>query len=60
MYEGESIGVEADKIGEKENEITKIPEFLERFNLQETIVTVDAIGGCRRVIEVIETRGEAM
>lgn len=38
----------------------QIPEFLERFNLQETIVTVDAIGGCRRVIEVIETRGEAM
>ena len=33
MYEGESIGVEVDKIGEKENEITKIPEFLERFNL---------------------------
>ena len=35
----------------------QIPEFLERFNLQETIVTVDAIGGCRRVIEAIETRG---
>lgn len=60
MYEGESIGVAAERIGEKENEITKIPEFLERFNLQETIVTVDAIGGCRRVIEAIETRGEAM
>lgn len=38
----------------------QVPEFLERFNLQETIVTVDAIGGCRRVIEAIETRGEAM
>lgn len=57
MYEGESIGVAAERIGEKENEITKILEFLERFNLQETIVTVDAIGGCRRVIEAIETRG---
>lgn len=57
MYEGESIGVAAERIGEKENEITKIPEFLERFNLQETIVTVDAIGGCRRVIEAIEKGG---
>lgn len=57
MYEGESIGVELRRIGEKENEITGLPEFLKQFNLEETIVTVDAIGSNKAVIDAIQTGG---
>ncbi len=57
MYEGESIGVKIERIGEKENEISALPEFLGRFNLKDTIVTVDAIGCNRTVIGAIEKGG---
>lgn len=54
MYEGESIGVEMKRVGEKENEISCLPEFLKKFNLKDTIVTVDAIGCNRTVIDAID------
>ena len=57
MYEGESIGVEISRIGEKENEITGLPEYLKQFNLSDTIVTVDAMGCNQTVIEAIRAGG---
>lgn len=53
MYEGESIGVEIKKVGEKENEISCLPEYLGKFNLEDTIVTIDAIGCNKTVIDAI-------
>lgn len=57
MYEGESIGLEMRRVGEKENEITGIPEYLKQFNLKDTIVTVDAIGCNQTVINAIRSGG---
>jgi len=57
MYEGESIGVKIKKIGEKENEISALPGFLRMFNLKKTIVTIDAIGCNRTVIDAIHAGG---
>ena len=57
MYEGESIGVKLSKIGEKENEISALPGFLKMFNLEKTIVTIDAIGCNSTVIKAIEEGG---
>lgn len=57
MYEGESIGVKIRKIGEKENEISGLPEFLGMFDLEKTIVTIDAIGCNSTVIRAIEEGG---
>ena len=57
MYEGESIGVELRRVGEKENEISGLPEYLKQFNLADTIVTVDAMGCNQTVIEAIRRGG---
>lgn len=57
MYEGESIGLKIAKIGEKENEISALPGFLRMFNLEKTIVTIDAIGCNSTVIRTIEDGG---
>ena len=57
MYEGESIGVVMKRVGEKENEISCLPEFLKMFNLGETIVTMDAMGCNRTVIEAVLSGG---
>ena len=57
MYEGESIGVEIRRVGEKENEITGLPEYLKQFNLADTIVTMDAIGCNQTVINAIHSGG---
>lgn len=57
MYEGESIGVKIKKIGDKENEISALPDFLKMFNLKKTIVTIDAIGCNRTVIKAIHDGG---
>lgn len=57
MYEGESIGVKIRKIGEKENEISALPGFLGMFDLEKTIVTIDAIGCNSTAIRTIEKGG---
>lgn len=57
MYEGESIGLKLTKIGKKENEISALPEFLKMFDLEKTIVTIDAIGCNSTVIRAIEEGG---
>jgi predicted transposase YbfD/YdcC len=57
MYEGESIGLKLTRIGEKENEISALPGFLKMFNLEKTIVTIDAIGCNSTVIRAIEEGG---
>ncbi len=53
MYEGESIGVTVQQVGDKQNEATCLPAFLKLFNLENTIVTIDAIGCCPNVINAI-------
>ena len=57
MYEGESIGLKVKEVGEKENEISCLPEYLKLFELNKTIVTIDAIGCNQRVIQAIVERG---
>ena len=53
MYEGESIGLKVKEVGEKENEISCLPEYLKLFELNKTIVTIDAIGCNQPVIQAI-------
>lgn len=57
MYEGESIGVEIKRVGKKENEISCLPEYLKQFNLSDTVVTMDAMGCNRTVIEAVQGGG---
>lgn len=57
MYEGESIGVEIKRVGEKENETTCLPDYLKLFHLSETIVTMDAMGCNQTVIKAIQKGG---
>ena len=45
------------RIGEKENEISALPGFLKMFDLEKTIVTIDAIGCNSTVIGAIEEGG---
>lgn len=53
MYEGESVGIKLAQIGDKENEISCLPEYLKLFNLKNTIVSMDAIGCNKTVINAI-------
>lgn len=57
MYEGESIGLEMKRVGEKENEISCMPDYLKQFNLANTIVTIDAMGCNQTVIHAIHEGG---
>lgn len=57
MYEGESVGLKMKEVGEKENEISCLPSYLELFELKDTIVTIDAIGCNKTVIGSITERG---
>ena len=57
MYEGGAIGVEIKRVGEKDNEISCLPEYLKQFNLSNTIVTMDAMGCNQTVIKAIEKGG---
>ena len=57
MYEGESIGLKLWEVGEKENEITCLPEYLKLFELKDTIVTIDAIGCNKTVVDAIVEGG---
>lgn len=57
MYEGESIGVGIKRVGEKENEISCLPDYLKLFDLSNTIVTMDAIGCNQTVIKAIQKGG---
>lgn len=57
MYEGESIGVVVKRVGEKENEISCLPDYLKQFELSGTIVTMDAIGCNQTVIKAIQKSG---
>ena len=53
MYEGGSISVYSKRVGEKTNEIGELPTFLNQFNLEETIVTIDAISINENIIKAI-------
>lgn len=57
MYEGESIGLKLREVGEKENEISCLPGYLELFELKDTIVTMDAIGCNKTVVDAITGAG---
>ena len=59
MYEGGSVRVYSRRIGEKENEISQLPAFLNTFNLENTIVTIDAMGNNNTVIKsIIDNKGD--
>lgn len=60
MYEGGTIRVTSKKVGEKENEISRLPEFLRTFNLKDTIVTMDSIACNRTMVDAIvnELKGD--
>lgn len=53
QYEGSTISVYSKRIGEKTNELGEIPDFLDMFDLEKTIVTIDAIGTNKKVIDKI-------
>ena len=57
MYEGESVGIGIKRVGEKENEISCLPDYLKQFNLSDTVVTMDAIGCNQTVISAIREGG---
>ena len=57
MYEGGSIGVEIKRVGEKENEISGLPDYLKQFDLKDTVVTMDAMGCNQTVIKAIRKEG---
>ena len=57
MYEGGAVGVVIKRVGEKENEISGLPDYLEQFNLADTIVTMDAMGCNQTVIKAIHKGG---
>lgn len=57
MYEGGSVGVEIKRVGEKENEISCLPDYLKLFDLSDTIVTMDAMGCNQTVIKAVRKGG---
>lgn len=57
MYEGESVGLEITRVGEKENEASCLPDYLKQFDLSDTIVTIDAMGCNQTVIKAVCSRG---
>ena len=57
MYGGESVGLEIKRVGEKENEISCLPDYLKQFDLSGTIITMDAIGCNQTVIKAIREGG---
>lgn len=61
MYEGEGISLYLKRVGEKENEISTLPAYLNLFDLKNTIVTIDAIGCNQTVINaILEKKGHYM
>lgn len=60
MYEGGAVGVEIKRVGEKENEISCLPDYLKCFDLRDTVVTMDAIGCNQTVIKEIHGGGDAV
>ena len=57
MYEGGTVNLYTKRIEDKGNEISALPEYLQFFNLQDTIVTIDAIGCSTNVIDAIHSKG---
>lgn len=60
MYEGGTIGVGIRRVGEKENEISGLPDYLKQFDLKDTIVTMDAMGCNQTVIKAIRKGGGSL
>lgn len=57
MYEGGTISLYSERVGDKTNEIKAIPKFLRSFELSNCIVTIDAIGLQKEIIDEIESKG---
>ena len=57
MYEGGAVGVEIKRVGEKENEVSCLPDYLKLFDLTDTIVTMDAMGCNQTVIQAVKKGG---
>lgn len=58
MFEGSTIELNSNKIENKENELTNIPDFLDNFYIENTIVTIDAIGCTQNILnKILEKKG---
>lgn len=57
MYEGGTISLYSERVGDKTNEMKAIPGFLKSFELKDCIVTIDAIGLQKEIIDVISDGG---
>lgn len=53
----EQWGVEVKRVGEKENEVSCLPDYLKLFDLSDTIVTMDAMGCNQTVIRAVREGG---
>ena len=57
--EGGSISLYSEEVGEKTNEITAIPKFLDSIAIKDTIITIDAIGLQQNIItKIVENGGD--
>ena len=57
MYEGESISVKIGEVGDKENEISILKEYLEPLDLKNTIVTADAMSTNDTILSYLTQKG---
>lgn len=55
--EGGSISLYSEEVGDKNNEITAIPKFLDSINIKDSIVTIDAIGMQQDILNKIVGEG---
>ena len=61
MEEGKAISFGSLPIGEKDNEITAIPKLLDLLDIADAIVTIDAIGCQRKILErILAKKGHFM
>ena len=51
--EGETISLKSLEIGDKENEISAIPNYLDFLGIKDSIITIDAIGCNTKIIKSI-------
>lgn len=59
LYHSHGLIVGQTKTDEKSNEITAIPELLKQLMIKDCIVTIDAMGAQKKIVEQIVVKNEA-